>query len=142
MDWIKELQDNKPAWENFCSFLNSYGIAGLEQALHNYTIANQNYSWKRKNTTIFCRMNDIYYLEIQGHTIIIHTKHGCYQKYGTLKKELDNLTNYGFIRCSQSCLVSASKIQAVKGREIILKNNERLHISKDYVSSVISSLAP
>ena len=42
----------------------------------------------------------------QKESITIRTKHGDYQKYGSLTDELKSLAPYGFIRCRQNCLVS------------------------------------
>ena len=82
-----------------------------------------------------------HYLEIQTHTITIHTEHGDYQKYGSLTDEQKFLAPYGFIRCRQNCLVSLEKIQSICDNTIILVNHLQLHMSQRYAPKVLAAFA-
>ncbi len=116
-----------------------YGTTGLEQALQNYTDLQQEYICKTKTSISKIQIYDIYYLEILEHDISVHTQHGIYQKYGTLSNELKFLSPYGFIKCNQSCIVSMHKIKTICSNDIILINNEHLHMSRHYAPKVITA---
>ena len=122
-------------------FIDHYGTSGLEQALELYTDMQQEYICKTKTSVSKVKICDIYYLEIMGHHIDVHTEHGTYQKYGSLNKELKQLSSFGFIKCTQSCIVSLHKIRTVLGNEIILTNHEHLYMSRHYAPSVLMTFS-
>lgn len=137
MNWKQEFSKNKVLQSNLNSFLNQYGIGGLEKALEIYSDINQEYICKTKKSVSKLKIGDILYLDISKHIITIHTTYGTYKKYGSLNRELELLGQYKFVRCSQSCIVSLDKIQTVQNNDIILINDERLHISRNYVPKVL-----
>lgn len=137
MNWIQEFSSNKNLYDSLSSFLDQYGTSGLEQALHLYRSTYQNYICKNKLSISRINIYDIYYLEISKHDIAIHTEQEIYHKYGTLSNELKILAPYGFINCSQSCIVSLNKIRDIQHQDIILINDEILHMSRNYINKVI-----
>ncbi len=137
MNWIQEFSTNKKLYNNLSCFLNQYGVSGLEQAFHLYRITCQTYICKNKLSISKINIYDIYYLKISRHYITIHTEHGIYHKYGTLKNELKILAPYVFINCSQSCIVSLNKIRDIHHQDVILINDEILHMSRNYINKVI-----
>jgi DNA-binding LytR/AlgR family response regulator len=122
-------------------FLSQYGESGLKEALQQYVCLQQDYICKTKNTTIRIKSSDIYYLEIKGHTIHIHTNHGTYKKYGSLSHELKLLSRYHFIKCSQSCIVSLEKIRTIQNNDIILTNDKILHMSRNCAPKVLMAIS-
>lgn len=137
MNWIQEFSTNKNLYDNLSSFLDQYGISGLEQALHLYRSTHQTYICKNRLSISRINIYDIYYLKISKHDIAIHTEQKIYHKYGTLGNELKTLAPYGFINCSQSCIVSLNKIRDIQHQDIILINDEILHMSRNYINRVI-----
>lgn len=122
-------------------FVNHYGISGLEQAIQFYSDMQQEYICKTKSSVSKIKIFDIYYLEIFGHHIDVHTAHGIYHKYGSLNNELKSLSSYGFIKCNQSCIVSLHKIRKILDNEIILINHEHLYMSRHYAPSVLMAFS-
>jgi len=137
MNWDKEIMSDKNLQTSLRSFCNRYGISGLKQAMKLYADMHHEYVCKTKISVTKIKIGDIYYLEICGHDISIHTHHGIYHKYGTLSKELDFLARYGFLKCNQSCLVSLNKIRTIDLDDIILINGSKLHMSRNYASKVL-----
>lgn len=82
-------------------------------------------------------INDIYYLEIHKHNITFYTNYGTYKKYGSLNNELKFLSPYNFIKCNQSCIVSLQKIRTISADKIILINDAKIHMSRNYAPKVI-----
>lgn len=141
MDWIQELTHNESLICSLNTFLDQHGFSGLEKALQLYSNIQAEYICKTKAAVTKIKMDDIYYLEIQTHTITIHTGHGTYQKYGSLADELKFLAPYGFIRCRQNCLVSLEKIQSICDNTIHLTNHIQLHMSQRYAPKVLAAFA-
>lgn len=137
MDWLRELTNNKTAYQKLSAFLSAYGIPGLEQAMQEYTAAQKEYVCKTKTAITRILISDIYYLKISGHHILVHTETEAFQKYGTLSKELAALAHYGFIKCNQSCAVALSKIKTIDQNQIILHNGEVLHMSRGCTHKVL-----
>lgn len=137
MNWMKEITNDKALMIDLQSFYNSYGISGLKQAIELYTDMQQTYICRTRMSMTKIHIGDIYYLEIKGHDISVHTSHGQYQKYGTLNKELEYLGPFGFLKCNQSTIVSLDKIRSILHDDIILINGSRIHISRNYASKIL-----
>lgn len=137
MDWWQKLSENKHLQDELYNFLNKYGLSALREALQLYIDQQQDYLCKTKTSITKIKIHDIYYLEIQGHDITIYTLNETYKKYGSLNNELKLLSYYGFVKCNQSCIVSLSKIRTVRTSDIILINNTKLHMTKNYATKVL-----
>lgn len=136
-EWQQELSNNQNFQYTLSTFINQYGISGIEQALQFYSNLHHEYICKTKFLISKFDVYDIYYLEIQKHNISIYTQHGIYKKYGTLAKELKILSQYGFVKCNQSCIVSLSKIRTIQHSDIILTNSNKIHMSRGFATKVI-----
>lgn len=141
MEWIQELAQNESLYRFLVAFLNQHGFSGLEKALQLYSNTQKKYICKTKTTVARIKIDDIYYLGIQKHTITIHTEHGAYQKYGSLTNEMKLLAPYGLIKCRQNCLVSLEKIHSICDDSITLTNHQQLHMSKRYAPKVLAAFA-
>lgn len=137
MGWMQEIAQSESIQNTLTTFVDQYGISGLENALNLYSNMQQKYICKTKTSISKIKIVDIYYLEIKTHTITIHTKHDTYHKYGTLTEEEKRLSPYGFIKCNQSCIVSLEKIKSISNNTIILVNNIKLHMSQYYAPKVL-----
>ncbi len=137
MNWKRELEHSESLQNTLTTFLDFYGLSGLEEALSLYTGMHQEYICRTKTTISKITITDIYYLEIHTHTITVHTQHGTYQKYGSLTEEEKHLSPYGFIKCSQSCIVCLRKIRSIGDNSITLINNVQLHMSQHYAPKVL-----
>lgn len=137
MDWQEAFSCDEDLQADFFSFLKNYGNSGLKQAMRLYMDKQQEYICRTRNSISKFKISDIYYLTIREHNITVYTHHGAYHKYGTLSSELDRLSVCGFLKCNQSCIVSLDKIRTIRGDEIILINNGKIHMSRKYALKVI-----
>lgn len=137
MDWLQQFTNDQTLQNTLFTFLDTYGTEGLCSALQQYAAQQQTYVCRTRGNIFKINIYDICYLQISGHTISIHTTQGIYQKYGSLRQEIEKLSPYGFIQCSQSCIVSTQKIVDVQNNEIILEDQTRLHISRTNVRKVL-----
>ena len=127
--------------DTITNFLTQYGSFGLKQALQLYKDSQQEYICRTKTSISKLHISDIYYMEIREHQIAIYTQHGTYHKYGTLNNELKSLSSYGFIKCSQNCIVSLSMIRTINYTDITLINGTKIHMSKRYALATITAFS-
>ena len=120
-------------------FINIYGESALRKAMQQYIDNQQTYLSKTKSQTARIKISDIYYLQSRQHNITIHTLHGIYKKYGTLSQELTALYPYGFIKCTQSCIVSLSKIRSIQNNDVTLIDDTVLHVSRSCAPKVLTA---
>lgn len=139
MNWKQELSRSESLQYTLTAFIKQYGLSGLEEAMQIYSNMQKEYFCKTKTSLTKIKMTDIYYLEIRTHTITVHTRHGSYQKYGSLADEQKLLSPYRFVKCNQSCLVSLDKIQDIHNQTITLKNQTKLHMSQRYAPKVLAA---
>lgn len=88
------------------------------------------------------RLDDIYYFEIRGRKIDIHTTDGIltyYEQIGILEKQL---RDKGFFRCHKSYLVNLKYVDTYNRQEIILDNGDKITIAKrrydDFIKEILS----
>ena len=141
VNWIQELTQTEALQCTLTAFLEQHGISGLEKALQLYSNTQQEYICKTKSGITKIKIGDIYYLEIQTHTITIYTEHGSYRKYGSLTDEQKLLSPHGFIKCNQSCLISLDKLQSICNNTITLVNQVKLHMSQRYAPIVLAAFS-
>lgn len=137
MNWIQKISADERQCDNLVSFLNQYEVSDLGHALQLYRNMHQTYICKTKQSVSRLNIYDIYYLEIRGHNITVYTQQGTYLKYGSLTGELKFLEPYGFLKCTQSCIVSLDKIGTIQDSSITLVNNARIHMSRKYARKII-----
>ena len=74
-------------------------------------------------------IDDIYYVESMGHSLIYRTKKGEFTARGTMKDMEEILSPYGFFRCNKGYIVNLKYVDGVK-EGVCLINDEELLISR------------
>ncbi|MCI8889258.1 MAG: response regulator transcription factor [Hungatella sp.] len=91
-------------------------------------------SWCRK-----VNLRDIYYCEVMNRKIFLHTRSGILEYYGKMK-DLERQTEPFFIRCHRSFLVNPDYVWEYGEGQVILKNEERVPVSKHYHQALIERM--
>ena len=73
--------------------------------------------------------NEIYYIEVRGHFLWIHTAHGEIQMKSSMKEMENRLSGYPFSRCHQAFLINLGQVYAIDGDEITV-GSDKIHISR------------
>lgn len=86
-------------------------------------------------------ISEIYYIEVVDNKTFLYCKDSIYESKQKLYELEEMLVNSNLLRVSKSVLLNLSKIKsispALSGRlEAILKNNEKVIISRQYVSGL------
>ena len=83
-------------------------------------------------------IEDILFIEVFHHTLVIHCEKKTYETLGTLTQMEELLRDFGFIRINRHYLVSFNKIMRISHDEIVMKKEEKLHIGKTYQKMIRS----
>ncbi len=75
-------------------------------------------------------LDDISYLEVLNHEVIIHTKDSTHTLYASLSSLEEQLEKCGFLRIHNSYLVNMRYIQKYRSRECILTDGKSLPASE------------
>lgn len=84
-------------------------------------------------------IDDIYYFEIRGHTLIIHTVSGDAEAWSSLSAVEKLLPQGQFARCDNCYLVNLNYVKAVN-RDTVIVGNAALKISRNRRKSFLSAL--
>lgn len=82
---------------------------------------------------------DIYYIEVVGHIIVIHSKAGIYEtRSKTLKAIAEELKEFGFVQSGQSHLINLKYVDKIKG-DVVTVAGDDLFLSrsrkKDFIAA-------
>lgn len=86
---------------------------------------------KSKDGTVKCKFSDIYYIEKQINSVIIHTKNNIYKVPDTLSNLENTLRDFGFIRTHIGYIVNLDYIVAVNDNEVEISNGEKIPVSRN-----------
>lgn len=93
----------------------------------------------------FLEPEDVFYFESVEQKVFAYCRDEVYQMKGKLYQLLNELPGWKFVRVSKSVILNLSKVKsltpAFSGRyEALLKNGEKVIISRQYVGSLKESL--
>lgn len=84
--------------------------------------------------------DDIRYIEVSSHDVLVHTDHGTFQQWGNLKAFEDLLSGAHFARCNACYLVNLKYVRAIIDNEVDV-GGELLSISKLKRREFLNALA-
>ena len=82
---------------------------------------------------------DIYYIKIEDHMCIIHTKNKEYTIWESLSSLYNQLDQSLFYQINQSTLINISYVKEVKDNQVILKDNHQFSLSRKYKKQFINN---
>lgn len=96
------------------------------------------FTYKKNNYSIpFQKIN---YIEKIGRKVIIYTvDEKTYQCNMNLKGVWKQLNTHMFVPLHQSCIVNLEEVVKIEGEEVLLKNNKKLYVARNYRRSVKKS---
>lgn len=80
--------------------------------------------------------DDIMYIEVFSHKILIHSKNGDFFKKGTLSELEEQLSDLMFARLDKSTIVNIANIDYIRKNEIILTDGDTLFASRNHIKNV------
>ncbi|MBQ9032362.1 MAG: response regulator transcription factor [Parasporobacterium sp.] len=89
-------------------------------------------------------ISDLYYIEVQNHTLSYHTASGTFQATGKMKELESSLHSHHFSRCNNSYLVNLAYVDCILENDAVV-HGEPLPVSrsrkKDFSSALISYIS-
>ena len=67
-------------------------------------------------------LDDILYIEVNNHDILVHTTQEAFKEWGTMKSIESQLDGCSFARCSVHYLVNLKYVQGMTGDQVIVPN--------------------
>lgn len=92
------------------------------------------------STTKRLSVNDITYVEVENHTLIIHLINGSYKIRGTISEIEKELKPYYFCRCNACYLVNLKHVKQLNGNNVIV-DKESLCVSRSKKSEFLSQFS-
>jgi len=84
-------------------------------------------------------ISDIYYIEVQDHDLIYHTKTGSIVVRGTLREVEEKLSDEPFIRCNKAFLANLEYIDGVEDNDILI-GQDRILVSRSKKKELMDAL--
>lgn len=100
---------------------------------------NKYYYLQDRSILIQIRINDIIYIQKEGHCILFHTQSDDYYERGSLSNILTQLPSY-FFQCHKSCIINIHHVLSIKGYTIYLSDNSTQSIGRNYLSNIRNAL--
>lgn len=87
---------------------------------------------KSGEDTVWINVNEIVYIEANNKHCILHLAGECIESSKTMANVYNALPKEFFLKINRSNIVNTEYINRFNSGEVILKNGERLHISRSY----------
>ncbi len=88
---------------------------------------------------VFLDSSEITYVEVFGHCLVYHTGTEKIAEWAPLSRAEKILSNYGFARCSKSCLVNLRYVTGINGDEVTVAG-DTVKIGKSKSKSFLAAL--
>ena len=96
---------------------------------------------KGENSEHLISASDIFYIESVDKRTFVYLEKNVFRKDYRLYQLAENLEQSGFVQISKSCILNITALESIKPlinsrMEATLKNGERLHITRKYLSNI------
>lgn len=85
-------------------------------------------------------LSEIYYIEVQGHTLTYHTTDGDFSVRGSMASAVEQMAPYPFAKCSNYCLVNLTHVKKAVGTEVTV-GNDTISMSRRNKTAFLKELA-
>ncbi len=92
-----------------------------------------------KDGVLRVKVEDIYYVESQGHNLIYHTAGGEYTTAGTMKQAEEELESFGFARGNKCYLMNLEHVEGIRDKCAVVKGIH-LQISRPRMNDFMQAL--
>ena len=104
----------------------------LNKAIDYISLSKQNFSFSFKKDRYSIPFNKICYIQKRGRKAYIYTDKKTYECNLNLKKIWEKLEEKSFASIGNSCIVNISKIEEIQSEHVILENDKKLVVSREY----------
>lgn len=95
---------------------------------------------KTEMGTVTVELDDVKYVEVQGHNVYYHTVKNTYRTRGSLKQAEQELDDPQFFMCDKCYLVNLAYVEGVNGNTITVDGKE-LNVSRPKKKAFMDALA-
>lgn len=146
----------------FVTYMTQYAVKGYEVDATDFIIkpvSYYNFAMKFEKALRVCRRrkassisiasggvlhiidaNDLYFVEVENHDLVFHTRQRCLRMWGNLGKIEQQMAGKGFSRCSASHLVNLAYVTSVR-RDIVVVHGNELRMTRTKKKAFLKDLA-
>lgn len=84
-------------------------------------------------------ISQIFYIEVQDHSLCFHTRDGNYEAKGSMRELEESLSAYHFYRCNKCYLVNLEHVFGMQGNNLIV-GNDLLQVSRARKKDLLNQL--
>ncbi len=95
---------------------------------------------KTENGLVSVEVDDIQFIEVQGHNVFYHTAKDVYRIRGSLKESAREIDSDKFFMCDKCYLVNLAYVEAVKGNTVTVSGQE-INVSRPKKKLFMDALA-
>lgn len=85
--------------------------------------------------------SDVYYVEVNGHNITVHTTSGDISSRSPLSELEPALAEYGIVRCASCYMVNLLRVKQVKADKVLLTDGTEIALTRSYKKEFMQKLA-
>lgn len=95
---------------------------------------------KVEDGSVMVSIDDIKYVEVQGHNVFYHTVREVYRVRGSLKETFKELNDPQFFICNKCYIVNLAYVAAVNGSDVVV-DDESIEVSRPKKKALMNALA-
>lgn len=95
---------------------------------------------RTENGTVTVEMDDVKYIEVQGHYVFYHTHKDIYRVRGSLKGTVEELNDPAFFVCDKGYIVNLAYIDAI-GQNTVTVAEETINVSRARRKALLDALS-
>lgn len=85
------------------------------------------------------KVQNIFYVESDGHFVLYHTEDGVYRERNTIKEVEAKLAPFDFVRCNNSYLINLDQITLIK-KDVVEVGGDEVPISRSFKKSFMNAV--
>lgn len=95
---------------------------------------------RTESATVTVELDDVIYVEVNGHNVFYHTAKDVYRVRGSLKQAEEELNDSKFFVCDKSCMVNLDYVEEISGNMITVAG-QKLCVSRSKRKPLMDALA-
>lgn len=100
---------------------------------------------KEESTEHFVNASDIYYVESVDKQTFVYLENHVFRTDYRLYEFMERFSSLGFVQISKSCILNINALESIKPlinsrMEAVLKNGERLFVTRKYLKTIRQAL--
>ncbi len=98
-------------------------------------------SFRSGRSVVKAVVTDVYYVEVNGHNVTVHTAGGDIPSRSPLSELEPSLAEFGIVRCASCFMVNLLHVKQVKADKVFLTDGTEIALTRSYKKEFMQKLA-